>query len=66
MAALEFVNSLLTFCTPGEVSLTQFTAIGFKQWLMQPERKAENRFLRSYLSLDGNNDNEQTTTAAAA
>lgn len=66
MAALEFVNSLLTFCTPGEVSLTQFTAIGFKQWLMQPERKAENRFLRSYLSLDGNNDNEQTTTASAA
>lgn len=61
IAALEFVNSLLTFCTPGEVSLTQFTAIGFKQWLMQPERKAENRILRSYLSLDGQNDDEQRT-----
>jgi len=66
MAALEFVNALLTFCTPGEVSLTQFTAIGFKDWLMKPERKAENRFLRSYLSLDGTNDNEQNTTQQAA
>ena len=66
IAALEFVNSLLTFCTPGEVSLTQFTAIGFKQWLMQPERKAENRILRSYLSLDGQNDDEQRTTQASA
>jgi hypothetical protein len=66
IAALEFVNSLLTFCTPGEVSLTQFTAVGFKQWLMQPERKAENRVLRSYLSLDGQSDNEQRTTQASA
>ena len=66
IASLEFVNSLLTFCTPGEVSLTQFTAIGFKQWLMQPERRSDNKFLRSYLSLDGHNDNEQTTTTAAA
>lgn len=66
MAALEFVNALLTFCTPGEVSLTQFTAIGFKGWLLKPERKQENKFLRSYLSLDGANADEQTTTAAAA
>lgn len=69
IAAIEFVNSLLTFCTPGEVSLTQFTAIGFKQWLIQPERKAENRYLRSYLSLGGStNDNEQSvpTQASAA
>ena len=66
IAAIEFVNSLLTFCTPGEVSLTQFTAIGFKQWLIQPERKAENKYLRSYLSLGGANDNEQNTTAQAS
>lgn len=58
MTALEFVNAVLTFCTPGETSILDFNSIGFKRWLMRPENKHDTKFLRSYLSLDATGDNE--------
>lgn len=65
IAALEFVNAVLTFCTPGEVSLTEFTALGFKRWLMRFDHKTDTKFLRSYLSMDTEHDQEQPVQAAA-
>ena len=63
MAALEFVNAVLTFCTPGVTSIMDFNAIGFKRWLLLPENKIDTKFLRSYLSLDANDDAEQRQAA---
>lgn len=58
-SALEFVNAVLTFCTPGVTALTDFHAIGFKKFIMSPEMRGDTKFLRSYLSLDVNTDNER-------
>lgn len=58
-AALEFVNAVLTFCTPGVTSIMDFNAIGFKRWLMRPENRPDTKYLRSYLHLDVNSDNER-------
>lgn len=66
ISALEFVNAVCNFCTPGVASLLEFNAIGFKQFLQRPEQRAETRFLRSYLSLDVERDNEIITPTAAA
>jgi len=60
-SALEFVNAVLTFCTPGVTALTDFHAIGFKKFIMSPEMRGDTKFLRSYLSLDVNTDNERRT-----
>lgn len=59
VAALEFVNAILTFCTPGVTSIMDFHAIGFKRFIMSDEMKPDTKFLRSYLSLDTNTDNER-------
>jgi hypothetical protein len=59
MAALEFCNAILTFCTPGVTSLVDFTAVGFKKFIIRPDNRTDTKFLRSYLSLDANNDNER-------
>jgi hypothetical protein len=59
IAALEFVNAILTFCTPGVTSIMDFHAIGFKRFIMSDEMKPDTKFLRSYLSLDVNTDNER-------
>jgi hypothetical protein len=64
MAALEFVNALLTFCTPGEVSLVEFTALGFKRWLVRPQNRIDTKYLRSYLAVEANHDNEREPIAA--
>lgn len=64
MAALEFVNALLTFCTPGEVSLVEFTALGFKKWLVRPQNRIDTKYLRSYLAVEVNHDNEREPIAA--
>jgi hypothetical protein len=63
MSALEFVNAICTFCTPGVASLREFNTLGFKEFLLQPEQRAETKFLRAYLSIDDERDNE---IAAAA
>jgi hypothetical protein len=63
IAALEFCNALLTFCTPGVTSLLDFTAVGFKRFIQLPEHKRETKFLRSYLSLDTESDNESQHAA---
>lgn len=59
IAALEFVNATLTFCTPGVTAITDFHAIGFKRFIMSDEMKPDTKFLRSYLSLDADTDNER-------
>ena len=59
IAALEFCNALLTFCTPGVTSLIDFTAVGFKKFIIHPNNRVDTKYLRSYLSLDLNNDNER-------
>ena len=58
-SALEFVNAVLTFCTPGVTAFNEFNAIGFKKFVMSDEMKPDTKFLRSYLSLDTNTDNER-------
>ena len=59
IAALEFVNATLTFCTSGVTAITDFHAIGFKRFIMSDEMKPDTKFLRSYLSLDADTDNER-------
>lgn len=59
MAALEFVNAILTFCTPGVTSIMDFHSIGFKKFILQPSQRNDTKFLRSYLSLDADYDNER-------
>lgn len=59
IAALEFCNALLTFCTPGVTSIMDFTSIGFKKFLMHPANRVDTKFLRSYLSMDADYDNER-------
>jgi len=53
MAALEFVNSLMTFCTPGSVSLSNFHADGYKSWIQLPPNRVDTKNLRSYLAIGG-------------
>ena len=59
MAALEFVNAILTFCTPGVTSIMDFHSIGFKKFILQPSQRNDTKYLRSYLSLDADYDNER-------
>ena len=59
MAALEFVNAVLDFCQPGAVSIMEFNSIGFQRFLMHPNNRTDTKYLRSYLSLDADRDNEQ-------
>jgi hypothetical protein len=65
MAALEFCNALLSFATPGVASLLEFNSFGFKQFVLRPENKADTKFLRAYLSLDSEYDNEASIAVAA-
>lgn len=58
-AALEFVNAVLSFCQPGVTPFNEFNAIGFKKFVMTPEMKDDTQFLRSYLSLNSDTDNER-------
>lgn len=59
MAALEFCNAVLAFCTPGATAIQDFTSIGFKKFVMQRENRSDTKFLRSYLALDADHDNER-------
>jgi hypothetical protein len=59
MAALEFSNALLTFCQPGEVSFTQFNAVGFKTYIQRTSMKEDTKYLRSYLRMSEDHDNER-------
>jgi hypothetical protein len=63
MAALEFVNAVLDFCTPGNTSFVDFNALGFKKFLMHPSNSADTKYLRSYLSINVDHDNEQRQAA---
>lgn len=63
MAALEFVNAILDFCTPGATSFVDFNALGFKKFLMDPSNSTDTKYLRSYLSLNVETDNEQRQAA---
>jgi len=63
MAALEFVNALLDFCTPGAVSIMEFNAIGFQRFVMRINNRTDTKYLRSYLSLNVETDNEQRQAA---
>lgn len=63
MAALEFVNALLDFCTPGAVSIMEFNAIGFQRFVMRLNNRTDTKYLRSYLSLNVETDNEQRQAA---
>ncbi len=63
IAALEFVNSLMTFCTPGSVSLTNFHADGYKAWLQLPENKVDTKILRSYLAIGGDHATNEREAA---
>lgn len=59
ISAIEFVNAVMTFCTPGVTSLLDFNAVGFKRFLLTPEMKDDTKYLRSYLSLDESTDGER-------
>jgi hypothetical protein len=63
MAALEFVNAILDFCTPGVTSFVEFNALGFKKFVMHPSNSTDTKYLRSYLSLNVEHDNEQRQAA---
>lgn len=63
MAALEFVNAILDFCTPGATSFVDFNALGFKNFVMHPSNSRDTKYLRSYLSLNVDTDNEQRQAA---
>jgi hypothetical protein len=63
VAALEFVDSLLTFCMPGQTSIMDFNAIGFRKFVTRPENHEDTTYLRSYLSLNANTDNEHRLAA---
>jgi hypothetical protein len=63
IAALEFVNSLMTFCTPGSVSLTNFHADGYKAWLQLPENKVDTKILRGYLAIGGDHATNEREAA---
>jgi hypothetical protein len=64
MAALEFVDSLLNFCAPGQTAFKDFNAIGFRKYLMQIENQADAKYLCDYLSINANTDNESAVRAA--
>jgi hypothetical protein len=64
MAALEFVNAVLDFCTPGVTSIMDFNALGFKKFIMQDSNRTDTKYLRSYLSLDDRTDRENLQLAA--
>lgn len=66
MAALEFCNALLTFCTPGEVAFSDFHSDGFKNFVMNSRQKEDTKFLRRYLNLGGLNETTDNETAAEA
>lgn len=63
IAALEFVNSLMTFCAPGSVSLTNFHAEGYKQWLQLPPNRVDTKHLRSYLAIGGDHATNELEAA---
>ena len=63
IAALEFVNALLDFCAPGAVSFQDFNTLGFKKFVLLPDNRSDTKYLRSYLSLDENSDDEQRIAA---
>ena len=63
MAALEFVNSLMTFCTPGAVSLTSFHADGYKSWLQLPPNRVDTKNLRGYLAIGGDHATNEREAA---
>jgi hypothetical protein len=63
IAALEFVDALLNFCMPGQTSIMDFNSIGFRKFLANPQQSADTKFLRSYLSINANTDNEQQIAA---
>lgn len=59
MAALEFCNALLTFCQPGEVSFTEFNAVGFRKYIQRIDMKHDTKYLRAYLNVNADTDNER-------
>jgi len=65
MAALEFVDSLLSFCMPGQTAFSDFNSIGFRRYITRKENGADTQFLRNYLSINSQTDDEQSTLLAA-
>lgn len=63
IAALEFVNALVEFCTPGAVSILDFNAAGFEKFVTHPDNRTDTKYLRSYLALDVHTDDEQRIAA---
>ena len=61
MSAIEFVNALCVFCMPGMASISQFTSIGFKQFILQDFMKSDTKFLRGYLGMNFRRNPEQST-----
>lgn len=65
IAALEFVDALLTFCMPGQTSIMDFNAIGFRRFISDPSMSVDTKYLRPYLSINSSTDNEQSIRLAA-
>jgi hypothetical protein len=65
MAALEFVDSLLSFSMPGQTAFSEFNSIGFRRYISRKENRADTKFLRNYLSINDRTDDEQSTLLAA-
>lgn len=63
IAALEFVNAMLDFCTPGAVSFQDLNTLGFKRFVLRDDNRTDTKYLRAYLSLDETSDDEQRIAA---
>lgn len=63
IAALEFVNAMLDFCTPGAASFQDLNTLGFKRFVLRDDNRADTKYLRAYLSLDETSDDEQRIAA---
>jgi len=65
-AALQFVNALLDFCTPGNVSIKDFNSEGFKAFIALPDNLEDTKYLRKYLSISAvNSDTTDLENLAA-
>lgn len=55
MAALEFTNALILFCSNATTSISDFTSEGFKRFVLLDSNSRDTKFLRSYLSIGNAN-----------
>ena len=66
MAALEFVNAVCNFCSPGEIPFKEFNAEGFKRFITRPDNRADTKYLREYLNIDSDQDSDREQVQQAA